>query len=440
MDQSYILLTQGDLATERIQAEQEGRDLSALLPQFERLQGRQKVDQGAAHELLDAVQRAPYLTGYPYQEPDELPAIQALRPSRPALPSVDRQGLPDRMLGAWLGRYAGCLLGKPVEGVHRPVIQDYLQSTGQWPLLDYMRAEEAQLRRTGWWGRGPFNPGIDRMPEDDDTNYTVSGVLVLEGHGRAFTSEHVADFWLLHLPARRTFTAERVAYRNLMEGFGPPESGSRRNPYREWIGAQIRADGWAYARPGDPQTAAEYAHRDARVSHVKNGIYGEMWAAAMVASAFCLDSPRAAVEAGLAQVPERSRLAESIRTVMGWYDSGLSAEGAEQAIHEAWDEKSGHGWCHTISNAMVVVYGLLWGEGDFSRSIGLAVAAGFDTDCNGATVGSVLGAMMGASRLPEHWTVPLNDRLETGLHGSTQLSIRAMASRSLALAEVYLDR
>ena len=86
-------------------------------------------------------------------------------------------------------------------------------------------------------------------------------------------------------------------------------------------------------------------------------------------------------------------------------------------IHTMYDEHTAHGWCHTISNAMIVVAALLYGEGDYTRSICMAVETGFDTDCNGATVGSVLGMAYGASAIDECWTKPFGNRLHTSIFG-----------------------
>lgn len=129
------------------------------------------------------------------------------------------------------------------------------------------------------------------MPVDDDTNYTVTGLSILKTYGTEFTPEDVGRYWLSNIPLLSTCTAEGVAYRNMTCGINQPKSAVYLNHYREWIGAQIRADFFGYAGSGNPELSAEFAWRDACISHVKNGIYGEMWVSAMLASAPFLDDP-----------------------------------------------------------------------------------------------------------------------------------------------------
>ena len=235
------------------------------------------------------------------------------------------------------------------------------------------------------------------------------------------------------LPLLHTCTAERVAYINLCNLHLPPESAVFCNPYREWIGAQIRGDLFGYINPGNPARAAEMAWRDASISHVKNGIYGEMFVSAMIASAFVLDDPRKIVLAGLAQIPAASRLAAGIREAVEWKDAGKSLTEAVSLLRERWDEKDPHDWCHTIPNAVLVVFGLLYGEMDFARSIGIGTAFGFDTDCNSATIGSILGVAQGEKALPYIWKEPLHDTLLSGVHGFGRVAISELARRTAAL-------
>jgi hypothetical protein len=123
------------------------------------------------------------------------------------------------------------------------------------------------------------------MPEDDDLTRSVLGLLLLERHGHGFDTADLARLWLYEPPAGRTCTAERIAYRNLLDGIEPPHTARYRNPFREWIGARIRADIHGRTRPGDPAGAAAEVRRDATLSHTANGVYDAMFAAAAIAEA-----------------------------------------------------------------------------------------------------------------------------------------------------------
>jgi ADP-ribosylglycohydrolase len=385
-------------------------------------------------ELLDRLEQAPCSEDWPYEEPSRLEEILARLPETPPTPlQLDEAELRDRLLGAWLGRCAGCTLGKPVEGWTHDQLRRYLESAGAHPLLDYLPvlepAPEGLELRACWpeTTRGR----IRCMARDDDIDYTILGLHVLESHGFGFGSREVAAEWLDHLPFTRTYTAERVAYRNLVLGLHPPETATFRNPYREWIGAQIRGDMWGYVSPGNPRQAATLAFRDAAVSHTANGIYGEMWSAALVAACFVAPDVRSALVASLEHIPSRARLTEALRRVLDLHASGLEWPDARDEI----EARYGHyGWVHTINNAAVVAAGLLWGDGDFARTVGLVVQAGWDTDSNGATAGSVYGALHGATALPPAWVDPLGDRVHSTIVGYDNARISDLAERTLRLA------
>ena len=127
--------------------------------------------------------------------------------------------------------------------------------------------------------------------------------------------------------------------------------------------------------------------------------------------------------------PEDIRLTEMLRR----YNAGETAEQAAAYILERYDEKNNHHWCHTISNADIVALGLLWGEKDFARTMQLCLTMGFDTDCNCATAGSVLGMILGAEKLPKAWTDPLCDTVLSGVDGFGLVKISDMAKRTVKL-------
>ncbi|MBI3910261.1 MAG: ADP-ribosylglycohydrolase family protein [Armatimonadetes bacterium] len=443
MKHIWLYLRRSDLDTERRQCKEEGKDLAPVVEEFERVAALDLEDpryQPAAQALLDRTAALPLRPDYPYEEPSDLEGIRAVRPARRSpLPVVGLSdaALEDRIYGAWLGRVCGCLLGKPVEGWRRPQMYGYLRETGRFPLSWYFsrRAPEDVRKRYGIRSGGSFIEDVRFMPEDDDTNYTTTGLGIWKRYGSHFTPVDVASFWMSDIPILRTCTAERVAYRNLALLIPPPQSASFRNPYREWIGAQIRADFWGYVAAGNPERAARYAWRAACISHVKNGIYGAMFCAAVIAAAFVTSDLDTMLDAGLGEIPARCRLAEAIRAVRQWRAAGLDYDAALERLHQTWDERCAYDWCHTISNAMVVVLGLLWGEHDYPRSITRAVQACFDTDCNGATVGSILGAMQGARELPAAWTEVVRDTLVTGVAGYHRVRISKLARETARCIE-----
>lgn len=397
---------------------------------------REAVAAGSTAEqerLLEELERAPLREDWPYVEPSDLPAIVATLPDGvevPAWTGTDDE-LRDRLAGAWLGRCAGCNLGKPVEGWSRERIGRYLEAADAFPIADYLPRLDPfpdGLELNDCWTE-TTRGNIVSMARDDDLDYTILGLHVLEEYGTAFGPAEIGEEWMHHLPLGLTYTAERAAYRNLVDGLRPPETATVRNPYREWIGAQIRGDMWGYVSPGDPVEASRLAFQDASLSHTGNGIYGEMWAAALIACAFVVPDLRTAIEASLGSVPERSRLAEALRDVLAWHEQGQTWTQARDEIERGYGHYNG---VHTINNAAVVAAALLWGAGDFSRTIGLAVEGGWDTDCNGATAGSVFGAAFGTGALPSHWVDPLDDRIRSAIVGFDDSRISDLVERTLA--------
>jgi ADP-ribosylglycohydrolase len=219
-----------------------------------------------------------------------------------------------------------------------------------------------------------------------------------------------------------------------MEG-GKPEDWEQKkswvrshlNPYREWIGAQIRADGFAYGAAGHPELAAEFAWRDASFSHVKNGIYGEMFVAAMISAAFAESDPLKLVEIGLSEIPENCRLSGDVRKAI---EISLRATDQIDLVEQIWEAFKHYDPVHTNNNAALVAASLIFAKGDFETAITTSVLGGWDTDCNGATVGSVMGAALGAKKLPQSWTAKLNDTLYAEIDGFHPITISECARRS----------
>jgi ADP-ribosylglycohydrolase len=425
-----------DLRTEQQQLADEGRDTSSVELEFTRLLADDVLEdsqfQRAMDELLDKTRLLPMRQDYRYVEPSDLETIRTQRSAGPRVLAITPSEAirRDHIAGAWLGRCAGCLLGKPLEGALRPRLRQLLDHFGYEEIPDYIwrlpGLTEEDCANFGWQSPWSYR-NTDCFPGDDDTNYTVMGMLLVKQKGINFKPSDMADFWLENIPLLRTCTAERVAYRNFTNHIEPPDSAVVRNPYREWIGARIRADFFGYVALGQPELAAELAWRDASISHVKNGIYSAMWVAAMLAAAMSQTDVRRIIEIGLTEIPEKSRLFEAITEILNRHAAGDSYSETVPYIHQRWDETRAHHWCHAISNAQIVAMGLLYGEGDYEKAITRTALACFDTDCNSATVGSIMGMMLGAKALPEKWTGVMNDTIHTDLPGYQTTRISKLA-------------
>lgn len=383
------------------------------------------------------LQSASRIPGWQYDEPDSEASLLALIASVPSGRqqwSGDDDDLYRRLHGAWLGRCIGCCMGKPVEGLTKREVELYARAAGDFPISTYLPLIDplpdgvSHLHESaGYSAAGLF----DAMPRDDDIDWTILGLSMLETHGEHLGTTDIATAWLDSLPFTQTFTAERAAYRNLLHGLVPPTTATHDNPYREWIGALIRADIFGYVHPGHPAAAARLAVIDARLSHVGNGVYGEMWAAALVAAAFTATDMLEAVTSATAFVPPGSRLHAALRKTVGLFEAGMPWDDAMLAIES---EVGHYDWVHTINNAAHIAAALLWGGGDFVKTISLVVHLGCDTDSAGATAGSVFGAMYGVDAIPGRLAEPLNDCVRSAIRGFDRTTISQLVDRTHALA------
>ncbi len=411
-------------------------------------------EEDALLRVYEELMALPVAEAFPFREPNELAAIRAERPEGPRLlpRSMTEAAWRDKFAGAWLGRCAGCALGKPLErgpfmggSDGRPGwdnIRLWFEGADAWPIRGYTPRESRAAAQYGLAANpnsGSLRETIRYMESDDDIRYTTLGLLLLERKGLSFTSWDIGELWFELLPFGQVYTAETQAYFNFASLWGRQSRSADdweekrewvrtyMNPYREWIGAQIRADGFAYGAAGHPELAAELAWRDASFSHVKNGIYGEMFVAAMIAAAFVETDMERIVDIGLSEIPKDSRLAHDVRQAV---DIARSSRTQLELVERVWNAFRHYHPVHTNNNAALVAASLIFAKGDFETGIATAVLGGWDTDCNGATVGSILGASLGRSALPGGWIDPLNDTLYAEVNGFHQIAISECADRS----------
>lgn len=361
-------------------------------------------------------------------QPDTLEEILALRPEGADMPAQKVYDLRRRMLGALVGRCAGCILGIPVEGYSVMRMQALALESGMPfpPVIYWKKTDQPDYMHYETNLRTAYlEEQLCQVPVDDDITYMVLNLLVMEKYGKHYSVEDVGRMWVEILPA--ACTAEDEALRQLRSGTKAAFAANS-NEFVEWIGAAIRADAFGYAAAGDPATAARMSYNDAYLTHRQNGIYGEMFCAAAIAAAFAAKTPLDAVREGMKQIPRESELYKALEWAMAQEPKNYLR--ARMMIDEKFAEMH---VVHTINNMCAIVFALKIGGMNYTKCISECVAMGLDNDCTGATVGSIVGACIGIDNIPAYWYDRFNDTLRTYLRGYDALSIQDVADRFIAL-------
>ena len=339
-------------------------------------------------------------------------------------------GLPDdyaeRWMGAFRGRGAGCALVGALEFRGVEEMEQWARYFDQpYPLIDYWRRTKTPYRPRYVRGRHEelTRAHMTALPVDDDTGYTLIGLLTLEKYGPGFTQEQMAELWKEKFPLQvengswGCFWGERIMLQNLHKGISVDKAGYLNNPNVQSIAAWTRADTWGYVAPGWPEKAAELAFKDLSINHRRSGVYGTMFFAAAIAAAFVVDDPVEALHIGLQEIPKDSHFAEAVRWA---FDAAPSIKNYKDGAAAVRERYAGMFEGHAINNALFVILGIHIGGTDFTKVIGETIAMGMDNDCTGATAGSIVGAVIGQDRIPEHWYQPFNNRMHCYFNGEPE--------------------
>ena len=288
----------------------------------------------------------------------------------------------DSVYACWLGKNIGGTMGTPYEGTH-----EYLDIKGF--------ASEAGAP----------------LPNDDLDLQLVWLHAVEQIGSRAVNASTLGEFWLSFLPPH--WNEYGIGKINMKRGLIPPLAGDYNNIWKHSNGAWIRTEVWACMAPACPDLAAKYAIEDAKVDHgMGEGTYAAAFVASMQSAAFVVKDVRKCIDIGLSQIPENCRTYDSIRMAIDLYDAKTPIKDARNAIQKR-NADIGNGWFEAPSNVAYAVLGLLYGEGDFKKTMIYAINCGDDTDCTGATVGSTLGILGGMSVIPEDWMAHIGDDIVT---------------------------
>ena len=313
------------------------------------------------------------------------------------------QNLLSKLYGGFLGMNVGIRLGAPVEPgiwtVER-IERTYGDIRGYIKEYKHFAADDD--------ANGPvfFLRALDDTDGQEPTPGSVSEAYL------NYTREGIGMFWWGGLGV----STEHTAYLNLLSGIPAPQSGSIRQNGRtvaEQIGGQIFIDTWGLVAAGDPARAARYARAAASVSHDGEALNGAAFIAACIALAFVETDIERIVDKALTHIPAGSAYRAVVEAVRAYRRNhpAVAWRDCRQMLEDEWGYDRYPGVCHIIPNAGVCALALLYGAGDFSRTIEIATMCGWDTDCNAGNVGTIAGVLGGIEAIPEHYRRPINDEI-----------------------------
>lgn len=332
--------------------------------------------------------------------------------------TLSKQELSDKIKGGWAGQTIGVTFGGPYEfKFNGTFIQDYQ------PLRWY----DGYLKQTML-----NNPGLY-----DDLYMDLTFVDVFERHGLdapldSFGNAYAnAEYMLWH--------ANQAGRYNILHGMKAPESGHwKNNPHADCIDYQIEADFAGLMSPGMPNTASEISDKIGHIMNYGDGWYGGVYVGAMYSLAFTSNNVNQIVTDALKTIPKQSEFYQCINDVIGWYKKyPTDWKQTWFEVQKKWSEDVGcpDGVFGSFNidakvNAAYVVMGLLYGAGDFTKTLEISTRCGQDADCNPSSAGGILGTMLGYKKIPAYWklglqeaedidfkytTMSLNDVYQTGL-------------------------
>ena len=334
-----------------------------------------------------------------------------------------------KILGCWAGKNIGGTLGAPFEC-----------KRGVFDITYYTQI-------------------LDGEPQpNDDLDLQLVWLNAIEKYGRNVNASILGEYWHSYIiPNWGEYGAGK---NNMRIGLIPPLSGYVDNIYRDSCGAFIRSEIWACIAPGHPDIAVRYAYEDAIVDHSHEGVYAEIFCAALESAAFAENDILKLINIGLSYIPEDCGVAIGIKTVIDSYKSGLSWKEARRKLLTVVPGSFGMlgtlpenltedipigkiGW-DAPSNIGIIIIGWLYGENDFGKSLCIAVGCGEDADCTAATLGSILGIIRGIDGIPKKWIEPIGDNIKTLCLNLTEQglaipkTIAEMTDRILKLTPIFL--
>ena len=245
---------------------------------------------------------------------------------------------------------------------------------------------------------------------NDDLDLQILWLKAMEENNYRVDAYILGEYWLKYVPV--DWNEYGVGKANMRLGIMPPLSGEYNNAkWKTSNGAWIRSEIWACIAPGNPMLAAQFAWNDACVDHgCSEGTFAEIFTASLESAAFIEKDMNKLIQFALSMIPADCHVAIAVNTAVEAKKNGMTWQQARQAVITATEDL---GWFQAPRNVAFTMIGWLYGDGDFGKSICIAVNCGDDTDCTGATLGSIFGIIYGTSNIPEKWRAPIGDGIKT---------------------------
>ena len=318
-----------------------------------------------------------------------------------------KEQLQDKIKGGWAGQTIGVVYGAPVEFKYQGSII---------PATQNIPWREGYVKY--WWDK---KPGLF-----DDIYTDLNFVAAFEKHGLNVSMDTIANHWAR--TAYHLAHANQASRYNILNGIMPPQSGNwKNNPHADDLDFQIEADFIGLMTPGMVNSATEIADRVGHIMNSGDGYYGGVYVSALYSMAFVSNDATEIVEQAIKTIPEKTKFHDCIADVIKWHKQNPNDWQATWfELQKKWNNDVGcpKGCFLAFNidakiNSAYVTIGLLYGKGDFTKSIDIATRCGQDADCNPATVGGVLGVMLGYSNIPAFWLKPLQEIEPLNFEGTT---------------------
>lgn len=383
-------------------------------------------------------------------------AALTVRPSVAEERTISREDLLDKITGFWVGQLVGNYMGFPFENVYVdkpiPFLVDRYYTFRDDPAIHMNRDDHRS-----------YLPVLVTMFEgaysDDDTDIEFVTLHAVEKHGLDLNYAEVTEMWKKHIN-RKIWVANRTARTLMDQGMVAPETGSRQNN-RNWfqIDPQLVNEIWSAFYPGMTERAADRAQWGARITNDDWGTHATVAYAVMYSGAFFEKDVERLVSMAVEVVPDEGPFAEGLGDVIRWHKQHPDWRDTRKKIHDKYYRYKAGSYeapvslVSSLQNGLCGIMAVLYGDGDFTKTVGIAVSAGYDCDNQAATCGGLVGVVNGAECVPDRltkecqfrkrtWDKPFNDTYINFTRDDLPIANRIsdIVRRTAAIAEEAIVR